>query len=489
MPGRTIAGYRIESTLGQGGMGVVYRAFQPDLNRHVALKVITPALAGDPEFRRRFERESRLAASIEHPNVIPVYDAGESGGVVFIAMRLVDGRDLRQVIGADGRLDPNRAAAIVQNIGAALDAAHARGLVHRDVKPANVLLEGSDASEVAYLTDFGLIKETAAQTAALTQSGHFVGTVDYIAPEQAQGEPVDARTDVYALGCVLFEVLTGEVPYPRPSTVAKLFAHVNDPPPSVSKRTSSALGPFDAVIERAMAKDPAHRFPSAGDLGRAAEAAASGRELPQAERSVARGEAAPKRRRRAGRTAALVAALVLVAGGGAGAALVMTGGDGSSPPANEGGAVAAAPGADDTLFTRSIGPVRMGMDATQVERLFGQPDRKEKVNLGGNVADPQEDWIWEYQDGDLRLSFATIGGRVESYQTSSPRFETEAGIGVGDSLARLKKVYGTVLAPAPVGTAFAVSENEPGTYPALTFGVSDGRINGIGGGSLQPAGE
>jgi YVTN family beta-propeller protein len=289
-PGDEFAGHRIEGVAGRGGMGVVYRALQLDLERHVALKLIVPSLAEDPEFRERFVRESRAAASIDHPNVIPIYYTGEHDGLLYIAMRYVEGSDLRTVVRAEGRLAPPRAARIVAQVGTALDAAHARGLVHRDVKPANVLLGTEDH---AYLTDFGLTKRLQSAGAATTRAGGWVGTLGYVAPEQIRGERTDARSDVYALGCVLFHALTGEPPYQRDRDEATLWAHLNDPPPSVTARAPDLPVPFDDVIARALAKDPADRQPSAGDLGRAALAAAGERAPGGPERVVARGAAAP----------------------------------------------------------------------------------------------------------------------------------------------------------------------------------------------------
>ncbi len=290
--GSVFAGYRIEGVAGEGGMGRVYRATQMALKRQVALKLIVPELADDPGFRVRFERESELTASIEHPNVIPVYEAGEAEGRLFIAMRWVEGTDLRSVISSEGRLDPNRAVAIVEQVAAALDAAHRGGLVHRDVKPANVMLTTTHGEEHVYLTDFGLTKRAASAT-ALTKTGQFVGTPDYMSPEQIKGERADARADVYALGCVLFHALTGRVPYERDSEVAKMYAHLNDPPPSVVETVPGTPGGLDAVIGRALAKDPDQRYPSAGDLARAARAALSGDDPSQPERNLATGLAAP----------------------------------------------------------------------------------------------------------------------------------------------------------------------------------------------------
>ena len=291
--GSVFAGYRIEGVAGEGGMGRVYRATQMVLNRPVALKLIVPELAGDADFRTRFERESHLSASIDHPNVIPIYEAGEAEGRLFIAMRWVEGTDMRSLIVSEARLDPTRVVAIVEQIGEALDAAHSGGLVHRDVKPANVMLTATHGREHAYLTDFGLTKKTASTT-ALTRTGHFVGTPDYMPPEQIKGEPADARADVYALGCLLFHALTGRPPYDRDSEVAKMYAHLHDPPPSAVESVPGTPVGLDAVITRALAKEADQRYPSAGDLGRAARAALSGADPSQPERSLATGLAAPQ---------------------------------------------------------------------------------------------------------------------------------------------------------------------------------------------------
>ena len=288
-PGTVFAGHRIESVAGRGGMGVVYRTTQLALDRTVALKVIAPGLLEDQTVRHRFVRESKVAASIDHPNVIPIYYAGEEHGIAYIAMRYVAGDDIRSLVRREGHLAPERAARIVAQVGAALDAAHAAGLVHRDIKPANVLMTAEDH---AYLTDFGLTKH-ALSVAGTTKPGHWVGTLDYVAPEQIRGERIDARADVYALGCLLFYVLTGDVPFKREGDEARLWAHLSDPPPKPSEVIPGLPETFDAVIERALAKDPEERYPSAGDLGRAALAAAAGRRPAERERLVATGAAAP----------------------------------------------------------------------------------------------------------------------------------------------------------------------------------------------------
>jgi serine/threonine protein kinase len=269
--GTQVAGFRIESVLGRGGMSVVYVAEQVRLGRRVALKVLTTELAWDEQFRERFVRESQIAAAIDHPNIIPIYDAGEDDGLLYIAMRFVQGPDLKEVL-KRGNLGVGRTTFLVEQVASALDAAHAHSLVHRDVKPGNILLE--ESTDHAYLTDFGVAKQTTAR--GLTSTGHFLGTVEYAAPEQIEGGPVDARTDVYALGCVLYECLTSSPPFSHGTEHAVLHAHLVDPPPSVTRLRPELPHAFDGVIATALAKDPAERFASCGDLVHAARNAASG---------------------------------------------------------------------------------------------------------------------------------------------------------------------------------------------------------------------
>jgi serine/threonine-protein kinase len=269
-PDIQIAGYRIEARLGRGGMGEVYRAVQLSLDRRVALKVLSPKLADGDVFRRRFLRESRIAASIDHPNIIPIYETGEDGGLLYIAMRYVEGMDLSTLLRREGRLAPPRALAIIAQVASALDAAHARGLVHRDVKPGNILLAAGPAGSDGhcYLCDFGLIKEVDVQQArsALTATGQFVGTIPYVAPEQIEGGDLDGRADVYSLGCVLFHCLTGSPPFERMNDIEVVFAHLREPPPSVSSRAPGLPAAFDAIVARAMAKSRDDRWPTCTDL-------------------------------------------------------------------------------------------------------------------------------------------------------------------------------------------------------------------------------
>ncbi len=291
--GDAFAGYRIEQRLGRGGMGILYLALEPGLERRVALKLIAPEAAADEVFARRFAEESKIAASIEHPNVVPIYAAGKEDGVPFIAMRYVAGADLARRLARERRLEPAVAVELIAQIANGLDAIHAAGLVHRDVKPANVLLSGGEGVEHAYITDFGVARNVATES-GLTQTGRFVGTLDYVAPEQISGGEVDARADVYALGCLLFKLLTGEVPFPKDGDAARLFAHLNDPPPAPSLYVPEVSMALDDVVVRAMSKTPDDRYPSAGDLGRAAQAALRGEQTTAPERTVATGAAATR---------------------------------------------------------------------------------------------------------------------------------------------------------------------------------------------------
>jgi serine/threonine protein kinase len=310
--GEEFGPYTIESVLGQGGMGTVFLARHARLERRVALKVISPAFADEPDFRARFLRESQLAASLDHPHVIPIYDADEVDGVLYLAMRYVDGPSLQGLIRKSNPLSRGDTLRIAEQIGGALDAAHAADLIHRDLKPANILLTQADRH--AYLCDFGLAKRTS--TMGVTHAGAFLGTIDYCSPEQIRGEQLDGRADVYSFGCVLYHCLSGEPPYARESEVAVLQAHLNDPPPSLTPD-------LDPVFARAMAKDPDERYGTAGALandlratiaGGAAETVAVPADRPT--RVDATG-VLPRRKRRWAWVAGAVALLALVGAAGA----------------------------------------------------------------------------------------------------------------------------------------------------------------------------
>jgi serine/threonine-protein kinase len=274
-PGFVFAGHRIERLVGKGGMGLVYLATDLTLDRKVALKLIAPEFAQDASFRERFKRESKTAAALKHPNVVTIFHAGEHDEQLFVTMEFVEGTDLREMIKDHGQLEVSKAATILSQVADALDAAHARGLVHRDVKPGNILIESGDGPLRAYLGDFGLAKPLSSES-GVTATGVMVGTTDYVAPEQVEGRPLDARTDVYALGCVLFHALAGQVPYPRDTDMAKLYAHVSVPPPSLREVRPDLDPELDRVIQKAMAKDPSERYSSAGELAQALLTATEG---------------------------------------------------------------------------------------------------------------------------------------------------------------------------------------------------------------------
>ena len=323
-PGDAFGGYRIEAVLGRGGMGTVYLAEHERLGRKVALKVISPEFADDPDFRRRFLRESQLAASLDHPNVIPIYDADEIGDVLYLAMRYVNGPSLLALIRQRGPLPVGETVGIAAQIGGALDAAHAAGLVHRDVKPANILV--AEPGGHAYLCDFGLAKRTSSQ--AVTQAGYFLGTVDYSSPEQIEGRPIDGRADVYSLGCVLFHCLAGRRPYVRDTELAVLHAQLHDPLPALAEARPGLPLALDPVLEKATAKDPGDRYATAAAFSNALRIAAGGEFDAPATRVAA---VAPAPRRAGRRWWLLAAVLAAVAVGGIVAGVLATRDDSSKP--------------------------------------------------------------------------------------------------------------------------------------------------------------
>ncbi len=264
--GTEIAGYRIEERIGRGGMGVVYRAQHMNLQRRAAIKIIAPEFADTKGFRSRFIREARIAAALQHPNIVTVYDAGQAGQTLYIAMQFIRGSDLAAILSEEGRLRPYRAIDVCRQVASALDAAHGMGLIHRDVKPGNVLIEGRRA----YLTDFGLTKRSGATKSGLTQAGELVGTIHYVAPEQIEAGEVDARTDVYSLACLLFHCLTGDVPFNRDTDVAVIYAHLSEQPPKLTDVRPELPAGLDAVIAKGLDKSPDRRFQSCSDLMSAA---------------------------------------------------------------------------------------------------------------------------------------------------------------------------------------------------------------------------
>jgi ABC-type branched-subunit amino acid transport system substrate-binding protein/tRNA A-37 threonylcarbamoyl transferase component Bud32 len=343
--GSELLGYRIEAVLGRGGMGIVYLAEDLRLKRKVALKLLSPALAEDERFRERLLAESELAASLDHPNIVPIYQAGEAEGRIFISMRYVEGEDLKRAL-SNGPLSPEYALAITSQVASALDAAHARGLVHRDVKPSNVLLApaaGHEGADHVYLADFGLTRRLSEQELSAEQ-GQLMGTVDYVAPEQIRGESVDGRADVYSLGCLLFECLAGAPPFRHKSDVALLFAHLREEPPSLTALRPELPREIDSVIAKALAKEPHLRYQTCRQLVEAAREA-----LP------APGQAS---RRRIRRRRQLAVSALLAAAAGLAAGLVLSLGAGSSSARISIGMIAAKTGWE-SLFDLPAGQAFM----------------------------------------------------------------------------------------------------------------------------------
>jgi len=387
--GDTLGTYRVEALIGRGGMGTVFLAEHLQLGRKVALKVLPPNLAEDPAFRERFIRESQLAASLDHPSIIPIYDADEREGILYIAMRYVEGTDLRRLLKAEAPLAPQQALRLLEPVSAGLDAAHAKGLVHRDVKPANILIE--QASGRVFVSDFGLAKLVSA--VGMARTGSFLGTVDYCAPEQIEGKPVDARTDVYSLGCVLFECLTGQPPFVKDSEVAVIQAHLADPPPAVTTLRPELPSALDGVLATAMAKNPPVRYEACGELtdalddaladkGTAATVPLRPGALTVAEHTLASpaepvpspGGTAVARPPRSWRKPALAAGAAVLLMAGAAAALLVAarnGGDGkatTTPPTQQ---AAAAPRVA-TRLRRDLVPPQRTLDI-RVRNLSAAP--------------------------------------------------------------------------------------------------------------------
>ncbi|GLY18325.1 serine/threonine protein kinase [Kineosporia rhizophila] len=290
-PGDILAGYEIEGYIARGGMAVVYQARDLSLGRRVALKLIAPELADNDKFRQRFIRESELAASLDHPNVLPIYAAGESEGLLYIAMRFVDGQDLGRLIAARGRLDPADVLPMFTQVAAALDTAHAHGLIHRDVKPGNILIAQTPENHV-YLTDFGLTKRSTSLS-GFTTAGHFIGTISYVAPEQIGGQEVTHAADVYAMGCVLYEALSGAPPFQRDDDAAMLWAHMSADPTPLAGFVPDIPPAVDEVIARAMAKDPTQRTVSCRAVVAELREAFRTGQAPPVETSFALGQRRP----------------------------------------------------------------------------------------------------------------------------------------------------------------------------------------------------
>ena len=412
--GTSVAGFRLESLVGEGAMGTVFLAAD-DGGRRVALKILPAELARDDRFRRRFLRESQLAAALDHPRIVPVLDSGEADGVLYLAMAHVEGSDLRTVLRREGALEPARAVHLVGQVAEGLDAAHAAGLVHRDVKPGNILVaDEEDGREAAYVCDFGLARHVSS-VGSLTGDRGFVGTVDYVPPEQIEGGTIDRRADVYSLGCVLYECLAGERPFDRDSELAVVFAHLNEAPPRLSEMRPTLPDAFDDVFATALAKSPDERYGTCGELAAAAQRALCG--------------AAARRRARSPRRRYVIAGVAVVA-----ATVAL--------------AVAAALAARDdrphtpvTISQTSIAGAKLGLTEAQYKRLYG-------IGWRADVVSEPNFPVLIYQHRRESIYFDSDTRRGIIITTWNRDHRTAAGIGPCSTIQELKAAYGTALKPA-----------------------------------------
>jgi tRNA A-37 threonylcarbamoyl transferase component Bud32 len=415
--GRVVGGFRIVELLARGAMGAVYLAEDREGQR-VALKLLSPELAHDERFRQRLLRESRLAATLDHPNVVRTIASGEDSGVLYLVMEYVNGTDLRKLLRREGRLDPRRATELVRQAGEALDTAHRAGLVHRDVKPGNILVEHTPEGERAYVCDFGLARHVSS-VGSLTGDRGFVGTVDYVAPEQIRGGSVDGRADIYALGCVLFECIAGERPHERDSELAVVFAHLNEPPPRLTDVRPELPTALDHVIGTAMAKSPRDRYRTAGELYRAADAAIKGAPAP------------PRARRRTGLLVGAAGFLAALAAVAALAVVLVTRDDSAQTPPQ--------------ITAASIAGATLGLTNDDYKALFGVGWREE-IFEGPNYP------TLRYFSRKVAIYFESPGGPAVAITTWNRDFRTAAGIGPCSSIDDLKNAYGNALQPSPENT-------------------------------------
>jgi tRNA A-37 threonylcarbamoyl transferase component Bud32 len=410
-PGASFAGYEVESLVGRGAMAEVYRARDAG-GRVVALKLLDRELARDERFRQRFLREAELAAGIGDEHVVATLDAGDDGGRLYLVMAFVDGEDLRALLRREGRLAPERAVALVEQAAAGLDAAHAAGLVHRDVKPGNILVADGDR---AYVCDFGLARHVSS-VSSLTGDRGFVGTIDYVPPEQIEGRQIGAPADVYSLGCVLYECLAGMRPYDRDSELAVVFAHLNEPPPTVTSARPELPHAFDELFATALAKDPEDRYGSCGELARAARAALGGRVV----------------RRRRFRRWAIAAAAAAVAALAAAALYVAFSGSGGAPAAV-------------TITPAGIGPARLGDSSIALEKIW-HGGGKATLDVPSGYA------LLRQPLYDVTAYFQGTDARAVELATWNKADRTAEGVGPCSSVAALKRAYGDRLVPAPGNT-------------------------------------
>ena len=413
--GAVVGGYRIESFLARGAMAEVYRALGED-GRVVALKLLDARLAGDERFRQRFLRESEVAASLRHPNVVSTFASGEAEGHLYLALELIEGADLRALLRREARVEPERAVGLVEQVAAGLDAAHRAGLVHRDVKPGNILVRSEDGEVHAYICDFGLARHVAS-VSSLTGERGFVGTIDYVPPEQIEGGSIDARADVYSLGCVLYECITGERPFDRDSELSVVFAHLNEPPPRPTDLLPYLPDAFDQVIATALAKDPENRYSSCGELAAAARAALHGEVLA--------------RRRPRPRLVAGIAVIVAVAVAVPLALLLPSRSTGPDPV---------------TITPTSIRGAKLGDSSVLLSQMW-RGGQKLTSDTPANYA------ILAQRTRNLSAYFRGATDEAVEITTWNSHDRTAEGIGPCSSLADLRRVYGVRLRNSPNNTS------------------------------------
>jgi tRNA A-37 threonylcarbamoyl transferase component Bud32 len=421
--GAVLAGFRVESLIGEGAMGSVYLAEGPDSHR-VALKVLLPELARDERFRQRFLRESKLAATLDHPHIVPTLASGEEDGVLYLAMRFVEGADLRELLRRERILEPDRALDLLGQVADALDAAHAAGLVHRDVKPGNILV--AHDRDFAYVCDFGLARHVSS-VSSLTGDRGFVGTIDYVPPEQIEGGAIDGRADLYSLGCVLFECLTGQRPFERDTELSVVFSHLNEPPPRASDVRPELPAAFDEVFATALAKSQDDRYATCGELAEAARAAAAGKTFL-------------RRRLRRRRRTLLAGVTLLVAGGAAVGGILATRSNSTpaGPPAITQTSIAGAPlGLRVAGYTRILGEPDFRVDQPTEVKGFPSTEYPTLVFLRQKVA------VY-FPDG-----FESTAKIITTWNTD---YKTAAGIHPCSTIDGLKAAYGDKVKPDYFGT-------------------------------------
>ena len=407
-----IAGFRVQSLIGAGAMGSVYLAEDTRTGEPVALKVMAPGLAEDERFRQRFLRESALAAALDHPCIVRTVGSGEADGLLFLAMAYVAGSDLRDILRREGCLETERALRLIADAAGALDAAHAAGLVHRDVKPGNLLIALEPDGEHAYICDFGLARHVSSVT-SLTGERGFVGTIDYVPPEQIQGGAFDGRTDVYSLGCVLFECLAGARPFERESELSVVFAHLNEPPPRISELRPELPAAFDGVFAVALAKAPGDRYGTCGEFVEAARAASRGTVLA---------------RRKSRRRRWLAGAAVLAATGAALGGFLVSRSDhpGAISPTGQTG-----------ISQTAIAGVKLGQGAAYYTQRLG-PSRKSTLD------GPSYPYL-TFQQPEMAVYFPPADARAIIITTWNRHYRTAEGIGPCSTVQAMMAAYGSAV--------------------------------------------